>query len=53
MPRDEYTVNYSFRNRCWCVYVQMTASIRTIYQKCTDKGEAENLAERLNNGEEV
>jgi hypothetical protein len=47
----EYTVDYSFRNRCWCVYVQMTASIRSIYQKCDNKGEAEKLAERLNKEE--
>jgi hypothetical protein len=44
----EYTVDYCFQYKKWCVYVQMTASIRSIYQKCDNKGEAEKLAERLN-----
>jgi hypothetical protein len=47
---DEYTVDYNFQYRKWCVYIQMTASIRVVHQECEDKAAAEKLAERLNGG---
>lgn len=50
---DGYTVDYSFHHEKFCVFVQMTASIRKVHQACGSKDAAEELAERLNSGEEV
>jgi hypothetical protein len=49
----KYEADYSWYHGEWCVFERLSASIRVVHEKCTDKGKAVKLAERLNEKEEV